>query len=362
MGNKIMVVLGLILSFLLFYFCLNFKGENSSFESANDLSVVSTSSVNGEKASEGAEETAVKAPAKGEETEKEAKESLGVSKSEFTKEREPYFKYIENTDGSGFEVEALMSEGDENSPLLDYVENSPSENSKKDIKIEKGVKGAEWEGFALSVIKFFGENGVKNGKFVAENGKIVIEGVFSDENSFNEFKKLLSSQSGGFVVEDKTSLETPKVAAVSKENEALKKEPEAKGGNVSGEEESGKIKEVEEKIAKMLRMEPIRFKLNSSKITPDSQKTLQKAVKLLDSLGDDVSVEIAGYTDARGDEKYNLSLSQRRAEAVKRYLEKNMKTKKNMVAKGYGESNFISEDPNDKSNRRVEIHLMREGE
>ncbi len=61
------------------------------------------------------------------------------------------------------------------------------------------------------------------------------------------------------------------------------------------------------------------FRLNSSELTPQGKAILDELANQMASL-DRYVVELEGYTDRTGDRALNLSLSQRRAEAVARYL------------------------------------------
>lgn len=79
-----------------------------------------------------------------------------------------------------------------------------------------------------------------------------------------------------------------------------------------------------------------------------------------------VSVEIAGYTDSKGTEDYNMKLSQNRAQAVVTYLLGKGIATDRMTAKGYGENNPDasnqkadgSDDPAGRQlNRRVELKV-----
>ena len=51
---------------------------------------------------------------------------------------------------------------------------------------------------------------------------------------------------------------------------------------------------------------------------------------------------MGAHTDFKGSEEYNLTLSQRRAEAVIEYLIKNGISKERLTAKGYGESTPVT--------------------
>jgi len=67
---------------------------------------------------------------------------------------------------------------------------------------------------------------------------------------------------------------------------------------------------------------------------------------------------IEGYTDNVGNDKLNLALSQRRANAVRDYIVKNFKIdRKRLVAKGYGKSKPIADNKTAagrEQNRRIE--------
>ena len=103
----------------------------------------------------------------------------------------------------------------------------------------------------------------------------------------------------------------------------------------------------------------VQFETNSAKIKPVSYPVLDNAVNTLKDWGNS-NVEIAGHTDRRNTSKaaYNQKLSEKRAEAVLKYVVKKGIEAKRLTAKGYGFSQPIAEnDPklgND-VNRRVEL-------
>ena len=72
--------------------------------------------------------------------------------------------------------------------------------------------------------------------------------------------------------------------------------------------------------------------------------------------------EIAGHTDQKGSDKYNLNLSNNRANFVKQLLLKEGFPAEKLVTKGFGESMPVIEDPKSDEdyaqNRRVEIRIL----
>ena len=97
----------------------------------------------------------------------------------------------------------------------------------------------------------------------------------------------------------------------------------------------------------------------------DSADILPEAKPALDELGKALSDEklkggtflIAGHTDAKGSDEYNLALSQRRAAAVKLFLVETYRVDDSRLAViGFGEEQLKNkDDPLADENRRVQI-------
>ena len=64
---------------------------------------------------------------------------------------------------------------------------------------------------------------------------------------------------------------------------------------------------------------PVYFDFDKSNIRPDAVDTLRTGATALKATG--ARIVIAGNTDNRGSEEYNLALGERRAASVQRYLE-----------------------------------------
>jgi outer membrane protein OmpA-like peptidoglycan-associated protein len=63
------------------------------------------------------------------------------------------------------------------------------------------------------------------------------------------------------------------------------------------------------------------FNFDSSVLTPAAKSKLEQVVELLGSATNVQDIDIIGYADYLGDVSYNQALSERRAAAVKAYLE-----------------------------------------
>jgi uncharacterized repeat protein (TIGR01451 family) len=102
------------------------------------------------------------------------------------------------------------------------------------------------------------------------------------------------------------------------------------------------------------------FKTNKAVIQPRSFPLLDSVANIIKNHPELPTITIEGHTDDRGNDAYNLDLSQRRAESVRRYLIAKGIDGGRLVAKGYGESRPIK--PNDSNanrsaNRRVEFKI-----
>jgi outer membrane protein OmpA-like peptidoglycan-associated protein len=94
-------------------------------------------------------------------------------------------------------------------------------------------------------------------------------------------------------------------------------------------------------------------------IKPDSHSLLDEYGKALNGKLSDVVVAIAGHTDSKGTDDYNMGLSEKRANAIKDYLiSKHGISPERVVVKAYGKSKPVaSNDTTDGQalNRRVEF-------
>jgi outer membrane protein OmpA-like peptidoglycan-associated protein len=103
----------------------------------------------------------------------------------------------------------------------------------------------------------------------------------------------------------------------------------------------------------------IYFEVDSAMLKPESTETLQQVLAVLKSKPS-LNLVIEGHTDSQGSDKYNVELSQKRAQAVIDWLVKNGIDVNRLIAKGYGESKPVADNsrPDGRAlNRRVEISV-----
>ncbi|MET4447575.1 outer membrane protein OmpA-like peptidoglycan-associated protein [Bradyrhizobium sp. GM2.2] len=121
-----------------------------------------------------------------------------------------------------------------------------------------------------------------------------------------------------------------------------------------------------EEIAEIASTKPnidleIKFDFNSAAISPISLTSVEALGKALSdpSLKGSVFV-VAGHTDAIGSDAFNQDLSERRADAIKRYLVEHYGLSgSDLVTVGYGETRLKDSDhPDAAVNRRVQVVNM----
>jgi outer membrane protein OmpA-like peptidoglycan-associated protein len=93
-----------------------------------------------------------------------------------------------------------------------------------------------------------------------------------------------------------------------------------------------------EKIPKgEITIEGIEYDFDSANLRPESKKELDNLIDFLE-LNSNLKIEIRSHTDERGNDAYNLDLSDRRAKSVVDYLVDNGIPRERLVPKGYGET------------------------
>jgi OOP family OmpA-OmpF porin len=99
------------------------------------------------------------------------------------------------------------------------------------------------------------------------------------------------------------------------------------------------------------------FDFNKSTLQPSSDATLQPAANIM-TADKTLKLEIQGHTDNVGNDAYNQTLSDARANAVVTWLTQHGVAADRLTAKGYGKTRPVADNGSDEGrakNRRVEI-------
>jgi OOP family OmpA-OmpF porin len=103
------------------------------------------------------------------------------------------------------------------------------------------------------------------------------------------------------------------------------------------------------------------FDFNKSDIKPEAHRLLDEVVAILKK-NPEIKGVIEGHTDSIGSEEYNQGLSEKRAQAVEKYIEEHGIDADRYTVKGYGESKPIASNDTaegQQENRRVELRRIR---
>lgn len=107
------------------------------------------------------------------------------------------------------------------------------------------------------------------------------------------------------------------------------------------------------------------FDFDKADIRADARPVLARLVEVLKAFPK-APVAIGGHTDAKGEDDYNLALSERRAASVKAYLARGKISPGRLTIQGYGETRPVApnqkadgaDDPEGRQrNRRVEFEI-----
>jgi outer membrane protein OmpA-like peptidoglycan-associated protein len=109
----------------------------------------------------------------------------------------------------------------------------------------------------------------------------------------------------------------------------------------------------------ILRMTGFNFDIGSAEVKPENYPLLAKVQKAINIFSES-RIVIKGHTDSQGGDSMNLTLSQKRADAVKAYLMANMPDydQSNIASVGYGESKPIENNETKygrSKNRRIDV-------
>ena len=103
------------------------------------------------------------------------------------------------------------------------------------------------------------------------------------------------------------------------------------------------LKEEVTTINDLIQLNEIYFEFDKWDITPRASKELNRVVKLMTDDHPEMIIKIETHSDSRGNEYYNLLLSQKRAESIYNYLiEKNISKNRILSYVGFGESKPVN--------------------
>jgi Outer membrane protein and related peptidoglycan-associated (lipo)proteins len=94
-------------------------------------------------------------------------------------------------------------------------------------------------------------------------------------------------------------------------------------------------------LAKLLQLSTIYFDLNKYNIRPDAEIEIQKVIVAMEKYPS-LKIKVNSHTDSRGDDAYNLWLSQMRAESTVKYMISKGIAKDRLQGEGFGETRLVN--------------------
>lgn len=189
--------------------------------------------------------------------------------------------------------------------------------------------------------------------------------------AYNEIEKLTADQNGNYVSSAldcdqkvRLNVQAPKYHTFETAVELGKQFDEEKVVNIA-------LDPIEEQIAqdddlfKKLKLEPIYFDFDKSTIRPDAAVELAKVVEVME-MYPQIKLDVRSHTDSRGNDAYNMKLSQRRADSTVKWMIGQGISADRLSGKGYGESELVNKCANGvpcsraqhQENRRSEFIIL----
>jgi len=376
MNSKNVVLIGLLASMLLIFFCVYFNAERyyKELELGNSKTKLTSSAIidNAEKKIIPIEEFDTDI-SKEEVVAEELKDRVEEEEVIKDEETSSFFYSVENGEKIISGELPLLADGDS---LKKFIAACVEENScKNSVTFLDNGETLSWKDLVLSTIGLFDKVGVENPKISVKEKGIKLEGIFESEEAKNHlFSLLIDYKLQFYKIYDLTTIASQEKADVVKENSDNVKENsdtvKEKSDNVKEKSDNVKeepkftiikddIEKIQEEISQLLEKKQIHFEKNSGRITSEGKKVLDELVLALKD-PENILLEVQGHTDAGGTKRVNLAISQRRANSVKKYLMSKGLKAENITAKGFGENKLLlPENPYSILNRRVEIYLKR---
>ncbi|AJA70371.1 Protein of unknown function DUF4480/WD40-like Beta Propeller Repeat/OmpA family [Myroides sp. A21] len=114
-------------------------------------------------------------------------------------------------------------------------------------------------------------------------------------------------------------------------------------------------------LFKILNLQPIYFDYDKAFIRPDAAIEIMKVVEVL-KLYPTMKIDVRSHTDSRGNDEYNLKLSDRRAKATVEWITAQGVDQKQVTGKGYGETQLLNHCSNGVNCSDEEHQLNRRSE
>jgi outer membrane protein OmpA-like peptidoglycan-associated protein len=218
----------------------------------------------------------------------------------------------------------------------------------KKTAIGTGVGAAAGAGIGAAV-------GGKKGALIGAGVGAVAGGVIGYllERQEREFKRELAASETASIEREKRVIEETKTESAQREEELAQREQE-----VAQREEE--VAQLEQEVLVLNFKSDLWFDSSSALLKSGAQSELDKVATVLNKYPNS-KIQIEGHTDNVGDETNNVTLSEKRATAVKDALSSKGVDSSRMQTMGFGGSKPVADNTTvegRQANRRVEIVIV----
>lgn len=182
--------------------------------------------------------------------------------------------------------------------------------------------------------------------------KNLIKSIMTNENADFDFNPdcdkiiILRAEKEGYTTVEKT-VTTPKISAEIEEILEL--------------EEKLKETPIGVDIGKVLDLNPIYFNFDKYDIRPDAEIELAKILAYMETYPT-VKIDVRSHTDSRGNDSYNMTLSENRNVSTRKWLTSRGIDSSRLTGRGYGESQLVNSCSNGVSCSKEQHQLNRRSE
>jgi OmpA-OmpF porin, OOP family len=211
------------------------------------------------------------------------------------------------------------------------------ENVAENIKTGGNIEPPSWIEQAVTLLPLL-KRSVRSGSIMIRERNLIVRAELGNEDAKTKLlRELIKATGEKLTVNDQITI----------------RDQTAARGKVALEPLQGQID-------RQMQDKTVEFDSGSTKIKPQSYKVLDDITAILRD-APDAKIEIGGHTDNKGDDEKNLQISQRRAEAVKKYIVGKGIVADRLKAQGYGASQPLTDDESPKGlrqNRRIGFRVL----
>ncbi|WP_036496843.1 OmpA family protein [Myroides odoratimimus] len=187
------------------------------------------------------------------------------------------------------------------------------------------------------------------------------------DSAYKEIQEVITDENGNYRIDnllcgEKYRLKTEVLDYNTEENIIhLTKEPNLVVNTNIVLEKTEKPLSKDDDLFKILNLQPIYFDYDKAFIRPDAAIEIMKVVEVL-KLYPTMKIDVRSHTDSRGNDQYNLKLSDRRAKATVEWITAQGVDQKQVTGKGYGETQLLNHCSNGVNCSDEEHQLNRRSE